>query len=146
VVETVAKIRRAYFAWGKSIKANCSEPEVSRKVVRKVPRSEATEFRYEREPTAGRSRSSRAADIVINILARRREPVPPITIVTPDALRPHHTPVADRTRYDSLRRSPRKPIGDRPMTDTERAGVPPMLPAVANPPRPGPRQHPRANA
>ena len=49
VVETVAKIRRAYFVQGKAIKAICRELRVSRKVVRKVLRSEATEFRYERE-------------------------------------------------------------------------------------------------
>ena len=49
VVETVAKIRRAYFVQGKAIKAICREMHVSRKVVRKVLRSEATEFRYERE-------------------------------------------------------------------------------------------------
>ena len=49
VVETVAKIRRAYFVQGKAIKAICRELKVSRKVVRKVLRSEATEFRYERE-------------------------------------------------------------------------------------------------
>src|SRR4029077_5186314 len=49
VVETVAKIRRAYFVQGKAIKAICREMRVSRKVVRKVLRSEATEFRYERE-------------------------------------------------------------------------------------------------
>jgi transposase len=48
VVETVAKIRRAYFVQGKSIKAICREMRISRKVVRKVLRSEATEFRYER--------------------------------------------------------------------------------------------------
>ena len=48
VVETIAKIRRAYFAQGKSIKAICREFRLSRKVVRKVIRSEATEFRYER--------------------------------------------------------------------------------------------------
>jgi transposase len=47
-VETVAKIRRAYFVQGKAIKAICHELRVSRKVVRKVLRSEATEFRYER--------------------------------------------------------------------------------------------------
>ena len=34
---------------GKTIKAICRELRVSRKVVRKVLRSEATEFRYERE-------------------------------------------------------------------------------------------------
>src|SRR5581483_10671634 len=49
VVETVAKIRRAYFVQGKSIKAICRELRVSRKVVRKVLRSDATEFRYQRE-------------------------------------------------------------------------------------------------
>ena len=49
VVETVARIRRAYFVQGKAIKAICRELKVSRKVVRKVLRSEATEFRYERE-------------------------------------------------------------------------------------------------
>jgi transposase len=48
VVETIAKIRRAYFAQKKSIKAICREFRVSRKVVRRVVRSEATEFHYER--------------------------------------------------------------------------------------------------
>ena len=49
VVETIAKIRRAVLVQGKSIKAICRDLRVSRKVVRKVLRSEATEFRYERE-------------------------------------------------------------------------------------------------
>ena len=49
IVETIAKIRRAFFVQSKSIKAICRELRVSRKVVRKVIRSEATEFRYERE-------------------------------------------------------------------------------------------------
>ena len=48
VVETIAKIRRAFFVQKKPIKAICREFRVSRKVVRKVIRSEATEFRYER--------------------------------------------------------------------------------------------------
>jgi transposase len=48
VLETVAKIRRAYFVQQKTIKAICRELRVSRKGVRKVLRSEATEFRYER--------------------------------------------------------------------------------------------------
>jgi transposase len=48
VVETIAKIRRAYFAQKKPIKAICREFRLSRKVVRKVIRSEATEFHYER--------------------------------------------------------------------------------------------------
>jgi hypothetical protein len=45
VVETIAKIRPAFFVQGKSIKTICRELRVSRKVIR----SEATEFRYERE-------------------------------------------------------------------------------------------------
>ena len=52
IVETIAKVRRAYFVEGKSIKAICRELRLSRKVVRKVIRSEATEFRYEREVQA----------------------------------------------------------------------------------------------
>jgi len=48
VAETIAKIRRAYFSQGKPIKEICRELRVSRKVVRKVIRSNATEFRYER--------------------------------------------------------------------------------------------------
>jgi hypothetical protein len=49
VVETIANIRRAYFVDGRPIGAICREFDVSRKVVRKVIRSQATEFRYERE-------------------------------------------------------------------------------------------------
>jgi hypothetical protein len=49
VVETIAKIRRAYFQQKKAIKAICREFGVSRKVVRKVIRTNATEFVYERE-------------------------------------------------------------------------------------------------
>ena len=48
VVETIAKIRRAFFVQGKAIKAICRDLGVSRKVVRKVIRSGATEFRYQR--------------------------------------------------------------------------------------------------
>jgi hypothetical protein len=48
VVETIAKIRRAYFAPNKPIKTICREFRVSRRVVRKVIRSQATEFRYQR--------------------------------------------------------------------------------------------------
>jgi hypothetical protein len=48
-VETIAKIRRAYFVQQKPIKAICRELNLSRKVVRKVIRSDATEFRYSRE-------------------------------------------------------------------------------------------------
>src|SRR6516162_9148973 len=47
-----------------------------------------------------------SADVVLNILARRREPQSSITtIATPTALTLHHEPVADCARYDSLRRT-----------------------------------------
>src|SRR3974377_2386207 len=46
VVETIAKIRRAYFVHGQPIKAICRELGVSRKVVRSVLRAGATEARH----------------------------------------------------------------------------------------------------
>ena len=46
-----------------------------------------------------------SADVVLNILARRRDPGPVATILTPDALRLAHLPIADCARYDSLRRA-----------------------------------------
>ena len=48
VVETIAKIRRAHFVEGKSIKQICRELRLSRNTVRKVIRSGATEFTYDR--------------------------------------------------------------------------------------------------
>ena len=44
IVETIAKIRRAFFVHGKSIKAICRELRVARKVVRKVIRSEGRHY------------------------------------------------------------------------------------------------------
>jgi hypothetical protein len=49
VVETIAKIRLAYFSRKMTIKAICRDFRVSRKVVRKVIRSQATEFHYPRD-------------------------------------------------------------------------------------------------
>jgi hypothetical protein len=46
-----------------------------------------------------------SADVVLNILSRHRDPGPAATILTPDALRLQHLPIADCTRYDSLRRA-----------------------------------------
>ena len=48
VVETIAKVRRAYFVDGKSIKQICRELRLSRNTVRKVIRSGDTEFSYDR--------------------------------------------------------------------------------------------------
>jgi transposase len=46
-----------------------------------------------------------SADVVLNILARQRDPGPSATILTPEALRLRHTPIADCARYDSLRQA-----------------------------------------
>ncbi|WP_024351270.1 IS21 family transposase [Aurantimonas coralicida] len=46
-----------------------------------------------------------SADVILNVLARAREPARMITIMTPDALRLHHEPAADCARYDNLRRA-----------------------------------------
>jgi transposase len=46
-----------------------------------------------------------SADIILNILARHRNPAPAATILTPDALRLRHAPIADCARYDRLRRA-----------------------------------------
>jgi transposase len=45
-----------------------------------------------------------SAAVILNILARRRAPTAPVTIMTPDALRLRQEPTADCARYDSLRR------------------------------------------
>jgi hypothetical protein len=46
-----------------------------------------------------------SADVVLNILARQRDPGPTATIHTPAALTLRHAPRSDCARYDSLRRS-----------------------------------------
>src|ERR1035437_2980925 len=49
--------------------------------------------------------SVHSADVILNILARQRDPGPPATILTPAALTLRHAPVADCARYDNLRRT-----------------------------------------
>jgi hypothetical protein len=49
--------------------------------------------------------SVHSADVVLNILARQRDPGPPVTILTPAALTLRHAPIADCARYDNLRRT-----------------------------------------
>jgi transposase len=46
-----------------------------------------------------------SADVIINILARHRDPAPVAPIFTPEALRLRHAPIADCARYDQLRRA-----------------------------------------
>jgi hypothetical protein len=43
-----------------------------------------------------------SSDVVLNILSRQRTPTPPVTVITPDALRLHHLPQADCACYDRL--------------------------------------------
>jgi transposase len=47
-----------------------------------------------------------SADVVLNILARQRDPEPVATILTPAALTLRQAPIADCARYDNLRRAP----------------------------------------
>jgi len=46
-----------------------------------------------------------SADVILNILARRRDTTAPVTVMTPEALQLRHAPTADCARYDSLRRA-----------------------------------------
>jgi hypothetical protein len=46
-----------------------------------------------------------SADVILNILARRHDPGPPLTILTPDALKLRHAPLVDCTKYNQLRSS-----------------------------------------
>jgi hypothetical protein len=46
-----------------------------------------------------------SADVIINILARRREPVKPLIMATPAGLKLRHEPEADCGRYDRLRKA-----------------------------------------
>jgi len=46
-----------------------------------------------------------SADVILNILARQRDPGPPATILTPAALTLRHAPRSDCARYDRLRRT-----------------------------------------
>ena len=49
------------------------------------------------------SESVHSSDVIINILARQRDPGPAAIILTPDALKLRHAPLADCARYDQLR-------------------------------------------
>lgn len=79
VVETIAKIRRAHFVDGKPIKQICRELKLSRKVVRKVLRSEETAFAYKRSvqphPKLGSWREDLERLLAVNAARGRRERV-----------------------------------------------------------------------
>ncbi|MBB5046987.1 hypothetical protein HNR60_001736 [Rhodopseudomonas rhenobacensis] len=42
-----------------------------------------------------------SADVILNILARQRDPTPPANMLTPAALILRHAPIADCARYDN---------------------------------------------
>jgi hypothetical protein len=46
-----------------------------------------------------------SADVILNILSRRRDPGPAATILTPDTLQLRHLPISDCARYDTLRKA-----------------------------------------
>jgi hypothetical protein len=50
------------------------------------------------------SQGVHSSSVILNILARKKDPAPAVTIITPEALHLRHAPVADCARYDSLRR------------------------------------------
>jgi hypothetical protein len=68
--------------------------------------------------------SVHSADVILNILARRRDPRPSAPIHTPASLRLRHVPVADCARYDRLthgtNRSPRHDERPQALGDEER--------------------------
>jgi hypothetical protein len=51
------------------------------------------------------SQGVHSSSVILNILARRKDAGPAVTIATPEALRLKHAPAADCARYDSLRRT-----------------------------------------
>ena len=65
--------------------------------------SSYTKFRI--LPAEALSAELHSSDIILNILARRRDASAAISILAPEALRLHHEPTADCARYDSLRRA-----------------------------------------
>ena len=49
--------------------------------------------------------ATHSTDVLINVFARQREPVAPVTILTSDASRLTHAPVAECARFNSMRRA-----------------------------------------
>jgi hypothetical protein len=76
IVETIAKIRRAYFQDKKPIKQICRKSRVSRNTVRKVIQSGVTELTYERtvqpQPKVGAWKDK--LDEMLAVNARKADP------------------------------------------------------------------------
>ena len=68
--------------------------------LRQKPRGEAAQLLG----AEALSQGVHSADVILNILSRRRDPEPPPLLLTSPALRLTYEPVADCARYDLLRR------------------------------------------
>ena len=114
-VETIGRIRREHFLKGKTIREIAME-----RVRRKLAGAEDGNRQMVDILTAVLTdgllavdaacaeaivHGVHSADVVLNILARQRDPGPPLTILTPAALTLRHAPIADCARYDNLRRT-----------------------------------------
>jgi hypothetical protein len=134
-VETIGRIRREHFIKGKTIKEIARDLKVSRNTVRRVHWVLPASIERVRRKLVNADDGNRqmvdilaavltdglpavetacaeaiahgvhSADVVLNILARQRDPGPPATILTPAALTLRHAPIADCARYDNLRRT-----------------------------------------
>ncbi len=77
---------------------------VAKREAAAAKRAEATRQGVEAACGEALDQGVHSADVVLNILARQRDPGPVVSIVTPEALRLRYAPVADCARYDRLRR------------------------------------------
>ena len=96
-------------AGGAGDACGASSPTPMTAIVRWSPSSplcSPTDCRRSKPPALRRpAEGVHSSDVIINILARQRDPGPVAPIFTPDALRLRHAPVADCARYDQLRRA-----------------------------------------
>ena len=76
-VDTIARVRREFYVRGRSIKEICRELDISRNTVRKILRSGATAFEYERsvqpQPKIGPWREELDRLLAVNAARASRE-------------------------------------------------------------------------
>src|SRR6478609_4749398 len=76
-VDTIARVRREFYVRGRSIKEICRELDVSRNTVRKLLRSGATAFEYDRsvqpQPKIGPWQAELDRLLVVNAARASRE-------------------------------------------------------------------------
>src|ERR1700689_2933395 len=100
-VETIARIRFEHFQNGKGIKRIACDRQFV-KILARVPEDgiAAVADACAEALEAGIANG----DVVMAILARKRQPPIPPSITTPDALKLKAEPIADCARYDNLRK------------------------------------------